>query len=148
MIPTKFRTKIPQSLSYPIGAELLTEALRDVPQLDQLTVAFFHYLRSNKTSNTLPVIEGLYQNFDVTLGTPKSFIARGMCDETWELTVRPVPREQKSVVKRLLLEEGLPKLAEWLSAERTPAWLHGAKNFTILVSLETQKLSYSEDGTL
>lgn len=111
------------------------------------TKTFFQYSRLNQKFNTFPVIEGRNQSFDVTLGTPKPFIARGMCDETWELTVRPVLREQKDVVKRLLLEEGLPKLAEWLSAERTPAWLHGGKNFTILFAPETQKLSYPEDGT-
>lgn len=146
MIPTKYRTKIPQSLSYPIGTELLTEALADVPQLEHLTVSFFHMIRAHKKLHPFPVIEVRYRNFNITLGTPEEFIARGMYDETWELTVRAVPREQKFVVKQLLLAEGLPKLAAWLQAKRSPAWLHGRKDFTIWFSADTQQLSYSEDG--
>ena len=128
-ISTKFKAKIPHSFSYPIGTELLTEALREVPQLEKLSVSFFFMPRTNKKSNTFSVLAGRYQNFDVTLGSPKEFIARGMYEEAWELMVHAVPRAQKSVVKQLLLEEGLQKLAEWLKAKRSPAWLHGGKNF-------------------
>jgi hypothetical protein len=40
VIPTRYRSKIANSLSYPLGSEVISAALVDVPQFSQLAVSF------------------------------------------------------------------------------------------------------------
>ena len=40
MIPTEFKQRLPKHLSYPIGAEALSEALADTPNVEAITLFF------------------------------------------------------------------------------------------------------------
>ena len=40
MIPTQYKAKLPRHLSYPIGAESLSEALAGAPHVESLSVTF------------------------------------------------------------------------------------------------------------
>ena len=40
MIPTRYKSKLPGDLSYPLGAQAVSEALAGVPQFDALTLTF------------------------------------------------------------------------------------------------------------
>jgi|SRR5882724_7138414 len=148
MIPTKYKTKISKDHSFPVGAELLTSTLLSVPQLEKLKVSFCPMPIPNLKNNAQSILAAQYRNFQISLSSSNQFIAEGWYDETWELTVYAVPREQKYVIKHLLVDEGLQKLSSWLTTERSPAWRHGRKDFTILFSKATHTLSYSEDSTL
>jgi hypothetical protein len=48
VIPTQYKTKLPHTLSYPLGAEALSAAFTDVPQFSDMTVRFWFY--SKKTA--------------------------------------------------------------------------------------------------
>lgn len=42
-IPTRYKAKIPRTLSYPIGAKAISDALLGVPQFNELNVEFFYH---------------------------------------------------------------------------------------------------------
>ena len=50
LIPTTFKEKLPRTLAYPVGAQILTDALAETPQLEELTLWFSrgdHYTTEN-----------------------------------------------------------------------------------------------------
>src|SRR5436190_6060711 len=62
-IPTENKGKIPHTLSYPVGAELISTALQDVPQIKTLSISFFHYNRAKPPAAKVtlhPVLEAHY----------------------------------------------------------------------------------------
>jgi hypothetical protein len=150
IIPTRFKSKLPQRLSFPIGAETLSEALSSVPQFKKLTVTFFYYAKANdfpKESVKFSVIEVKFRNLKPDQNSSKDFIEQGFYEETWEITVKPVPRELKFKIKQHLVAEGLPKIKDWLSMERPESWLEGRKNLEVIYHKTGDLLSYKESGT-
>lgn len=148
MIPTKFKSKIPQTHSYPVGAELLSEALSSVPQLEALTLRFYGLWASKVKSNLQPVLNVNHINIRETQYSSKNLVAQGFYSETWEIIVYPVIREQKAEIKRLLLAEGLPKVKEWLLEKRNPAWLEGRKTLSVSFDSGSRSLKYDEEGKM
>ncbi len=148
MIPTTFKSKIPQTHSYPLGAELFTEALSSVPQLELLGLSFRGVWALKDKGKLHPVLEVNHMNFRETQYSSKGLAAQGFYDESWEIIVYPIFREQREEVKRLLLAEGLPKVKEWLSTERSPAWLEGRKSLFVSFDEGSQSLSYKEEGNM
>lgn len=151
MIPTSYKAKLPKFLSYPIGAELLTEGLSSVPQLDKLTVSFSAIpglLKKDLLFRSRPyrVVEVSYKHLRPTLSSPnpKSIFATGYYDETWGIWVSAVPSELKSKARQLLLEEGLPKVVSWLSVERTPLWMVERQYFEVLFDETNLLLQYTD----
>ena len=150
IIPTKYKSTLPQRLSFPIGAEILSEALLSVPQFEKLTVTFFYYSKANdfpKESVEFSVVEIRFRNLKPNQNSPKQFIDEGFYDETWEITVKPIPRELKSKIKQHLIAQGLPKIKEWLSVKRPASWLEGRKSLEVLYHKIDDVLKYKENGT-
>lgn len=115
--PTEHKSKIPHSLSFPIGAERISEALQDVPQSKALSISLFHYGRAHRPNEPVslyPVLEAQYSYSRPNLSSSNAMIESGWFRPKWRLTVRPVPREKKNAVKQLLLVEGLPRVRSWL----------------------------------
>jgi hypothetical protein len=130
VIPTKYKGKLPHTHSYPIGAEALSLALADVPQLAQLGLSF-HYASQNRQKLTVDGLENVliaaYRHFDAGLWSSNASIERGLHEEIWELTVYAVRREERARVKELLMTEGLPRVTQWLSTPRSEVWRYGHK---------------------
>ncbi len=148
MIPTAFKSKIPQTHSYPVGAELFTEALSSVPQLELLKLSFRGVWALKGKSKLYLVLEVNHINIRENQYSSKSLVAQGFYDDTWEIIVYPVLREQKAEVKRLLTVEGLPKVESWLSAKRSPAWLEGRKTLSVFFDEGSHTLRYKEEGNM
>jgi hypothetical protein len=81
IIPTAIRSKIPHTLSYPVGAKIISEALVGVPQFSDLTVEFWFWnqlarnddsLQSNPGSvfRAAPVLLGVEEYGSATLLPP------------------------------------------------------------------------------
>jgi len=115
VIPTFSKTRISQSLSYPIGAELITQALAAVPQLSALRLRFFnsrfdhafrrgHYefLRVEYLNDARPVHEW-----------PLYLWSRPQ-QSKWEVLVQPVPRRVRHAVRLFIVDSAFPQVAEWL----------------------------------
>lgn len=148
MIPTSHKSKIPQTHSYPLGAELLTKALSSVPQLELLRLSFRGVWALKEGSKLHLILAVNHMNFRESQYSSKSFAGQGFYNESWEIIVYPVLREQKAEVKRLLVGEGVPKIKEWLSAKRSPTWLEGRKTLSVFFDESSQSLTYKEEGNM
>ncbi len=147
LIPTDHRFKLPKTMSYPIGAEFVSELLANVPQRDLLNLTFvFHsgFRKAHEQDYPFKIFEAEFTKSDMHLTASNYFIEKGQYEEKWELTVYPVPRQMKSVAQRLLVENGLPRIAKWLATERTPLWKTGRKSIAILFDQAEESISFQE----
>lgn len=124
---TMFRAKLPQTLSHPVGLELIRSLLAHVPQVDSLRVTFssghwqatkFRRALRERKPHALLTVSYRPAEKPGFIGS-KSAAERGAYDEAWELAVHPTSRELRALARRLLISEGLPAVASWL--ERTHA---------------------------
>lgn len=152
-IPTKYRSKLSKDLSYPLGAEIISEAFAGVPQFESLSLSFSPYgsIFSSGVEKTRRHIEP-YKIFEVEmhhhlkgLTSPNRFIEEGFYDENWEIHVYPVPAELKSAAKRLLLDKGLPQAKQWCEKPRTETWKTGRKCFQVLFDEKECEILIEQD---
>jgi hypothetical protein len=150
MIPTRSRWRISRDLAFPLGAKQISEALEGVPQYASLSIWFScHYnlttaARIREILNSgapLGVLEARYRHVRPGRSASRELIEMGWYEETWRLSVHPVPRERKFVTRTLLLTTGLPKIRAWLETPRPETWRDGNHYCCLLVS-------FAEEGTL
>jgi len=85
--PTRLKCKISSKLSYPLGAELISSELSDVPQAQGLEISFFSkYERMETRGEPYEILSVSYHPWETY-------------DSGWRIEVRPVPRELKHLVK-------------------------------------------------
>jgi hypothetical protein len=115
LIPTQYKTKLPHTVSYPLGAEALSVAFADVPQFSDMTVRFWFYSQKNCTrSKTYKVLQISYSRSAMALTTGDTALRNGWLEKKWQIVVEPVPRERKHFIKGLLEREALPLARTWL----------------------------------
>jgi hypothetical protein len=112
VIPTRRKSKIPKTLSYPIGAKAITAALAGVPQEELLGIEFWFWKFSlwNRRGHQY---EAGSQHRVITVsysGQSRYF------DPRWTIEVEAVPRSLKHEIQGKILDEVLPKVKEWLTA--------------------------------
>jgi len=154
MIPTKYKSKLPQTLSYPIGAEIVSASLKGVPQESALILGFYDkpvifasdFAKLRESNSPYPIFNASYRHIQPGLTASNQFIAEGWYEETWELSVYPVPRQLKSLARQALVSVGLPQVRKWLSAERTATWRHGRKHFEIFFFEMDGRIIVRESG--
>lgn len=131
MIPTTYKAKLPKLLSYPIGAEAISEGLADAPHMEEFTLTFYDtpewkvsdFQRTLRESLPYPILVAEYKPPSRPGYSGAQFmIEKGWYDKHWSLRVYPVRCELKHTVQQLLLEHGLPALAEWLRSARKSGW--------------------------
>lgn len=147
VIPTRYKARLFGNLSYPVGAEILSEGLQEVPQITGLRVTFTlpPLLDPTETNSPYRILSAEYCFQPVELSSSKKFIEDGWYDEDWGLTVFAVRRQVKSLVKNLLVQDGLPRVKKWLMAERTPVWKYGRKTCCILFDEKNESIVVQED---
>lgn len=114
IIPTRYRTKIPQTLSYPIGAMSISEALLGAPQFNELILEFrFLGLPVRSSDRTTP-----YQILRAQYSGPGRYDSAHQIDGKgqWTIIVEPVPRTLRHMVQEKVLKESLPSMKAWLIA--------------------------------
>jgi hypothetical protein len=101
-IPTRYKkTKLSKELSYPIGAELLSEHLSDVPQFSELSICFSDIVSAWKSKFQRILVQGAdYEILRLSLWDP------------FMIYIYPVKRELKRAATEALVSVGLPKLRE------------------------------------
>jgi len=104
LFPTKGRkSKISRKLSYPIGAQLISSELSDVPQAQELSVSFrAKYERMAERGEPYEIVTVSYQG-------------NAGFDEGWHIKVRPVPRALKHQIQEALVTDFLPSIRQWLN---------------------------------
>jgi hypothetical protein len=115
LIPTGFKSKLPHTLSFPIGAEAISLALKDVPQFRKFTLDFWFYsqIRPN-VDRTYLVFEIAYRRVAKSIFIRRDDLESGRFDTTWSIKVRPVSRVRRHLIQTKLEEESLPLAKKWL----------------------------------
>jgi hypothetical protein len=115
VIPTASKAKISHDLSYPIGAEAISKALKDLPQFSSIRLQFYYwsdcflrrgkyeYLRVEYLNNVSPLDEH-----------PVSRLFQRPPQYQWEIVIQPVPRIHRHQVKTYIAGSVLTEVREWL----------------------------------
>jgi hypothetical protein len=138
LIPSGYKSKIPSTLSWPLGAEEISAALASVPQYGDLTLNF-RYVGSDRGAVQSPwwmtVIQIDYAKHSIGFSASKSMIDRGWHERHWNLRIVPVLRTDRKIVRdRLLLQ--LPHVADWLTKNHA---LKAIGRSSLLVVWDKQK---------
>lgn len=127
MKPPSKKPRLPSSLSYPLGWQAICDALAGAPDIEELSVSFFNgHWPASEFQRVLR--ENLPYRLLVAAYSPPprpNFVQKGEFDRTqgvrW-IHVFPVKRALRAAAGKLLLEEGLPKVAIWLRSSLNVGW--------------------------
>ncbi len=133
IIPTFSRAKIPRNLSYPVGAEAISEALISVAQFQELKLIFYLSkfaigVRSGRyglRSYEFLRVEYL-NNAKPGEGWPVSSLFPRPPQSRWEIVVQPAPRALRHQINQYILRSALPEVRRWLT-ERTQLSRQGSE---------------------
>ena len=114
IIPTRYKAKISHELSFPIGAEKISKALSDTPQIGELILHF-------NSDRWRQVAHKRYACIGVMRSSRRASIGEKHPDVTgvplfseWEIHVSPVPRVHRHRIQQCILDRGLPEIRKWL----------------------------------
>ncbi len=131
MIPTQHKSKLPKTLSWPMGAESISMGLLNAPHIDQLSLWFSDSpVWPASAFQTLLRESQPYEILVASYSPPSRpgycganfMVERGAFNAKWELRVYPVLRSVRAVAASLLKEQGLPALAQWLRSFGSVGW--------------------------
>ncbi len=139
LIPTRYKTKISKNLSFPFGAEILSNALKDVKNYDDLSVAFSDYPLHNK-SEYKKLIENKKQIpvLDISYWYDKYPFFGEYWDKDFRITIYAVPRDKNKTIREIILKTGIPIIIEWLSKKRPEVWYYKQQEITLLFDLKKE----------
>jgi hypothetical protein len=150
IVPTRYKAKLPGDLSFPLGAQAVSEALAGVPQFDTLTLAFSGPPRAFrdtlKAAKPYTVLWVSFTRMTISLSSPRSFIEEGLIGRKWEVDVYPVLRQHRHAVRTALLEHALPRARRWLADPRAASWQFGHRHVEFLFNPDDGSVSLKEFG--
>jgi hypothetical protein len=147
VIPTHFKSKLPHTLSWPIGAEAITTGLGDVPHAAECCLSFYfpsdgEFRRVLREFQPYRVFFIYYRPEDrPPLGRARDIDAVGGYDAKWQIDIAPVLRERRAEVGSLLREQGLPAIAGWLRSFRGNSWQGQFHRMDLIYSPAVRTLS-------
>lgn len=152
MLHPRWRQKLSERLSYPIGAELLSRELEKHPELPKLELRFSSSPILSESEfrrmleNRLPyvVLRVQFVRWDKRLSYGDDQWIQEYLRGKWTLDVFPVLRSLKSRVKEKLTSEALPQVAAWMTKPREPAWYYGRKEFDVVFQPEEVAVEFRE----
>jgi len=135
--------------SYPVGSQIVSEHLADIPQADDIELRFSndpadhrHGLVEVLTSRrSYPLLRARYY---VWTYSSTAVSRRNPIEPSWSLYVYPVLREIRATVSELLKDEALPALKQWFCAERNEVWYFDSQSLTVYLHPRELNLSYEE----
>ena len=129
------KSRISRTLSYPVTAKEISEALADVPQAGYLSIDFFHYQRMKDRGKPYAVLSVHY-------GLNSAF------ERDWFVRVSAVPRNLRHTVNGLLKEAAFPAMRDWLVQRRNLSSEHGGQSLTAIFSErdESLRLEHLQSG--
>jgi hypothetical protein len=153
MIPTIGKAKLSRQLSYPLGAEAISNALINAPHYTELTVQFHdaavypgsEFRRALADGRAYRVLRAIFQPAIKPgfIGS-NNMIAAGRFNEKWKLMVYPVIRSLRHVANQLLVHDGLRQVEAWLYDSQQPGWTLTPHNLEIVFHPQESSLSQVE----
>ena len=131
-IPTASKDKLPKIHAYPVGAQLVSESLSDIPQYENLRIWFSRY---PKSSLVMSVTYTIPEDTSHLLCSPRYLLPR------WDVWVYAVPRDLNASVKSHLKSTGLASVREWLAMERAETWLQSSHRISLNYNRELDVLT-------
>jgi hypothetical protein len=142
-IPTRLKSKLPHTLSYPVGAKLISEFLAGVPQYAGLALDFY-FDRKQLVFHGAAEYEVIRAGFASHVwGLEGSIWAR-----PWVITVSPVPRPLRHQVLARIEAEALPAIRAWLCANNHSAERDGGHSLHFTYDPLKDELKRHEDASL
>jgi len=142
MIPTAYKDRLPKNLTYALSVSPLTDALADVPQIENFTLSFHRSSAAGgaATSSTYPVIVCQYQYSPLGMSECNELAAEGFYGPKWALAVHAIPAEFGAIAREQLFTVGLPALKSWLFRKRSDLWYESSHEFALLFSPSTASI--------
>ncbi len=108
MIKTTYKEKLPKGYSYPVGAEIISAGLSDVPQYEELGIDFWikdefrasRYNQKIKESGDIIILKARYFSYSWGSG--------------WTIEINSVPSAFKKDASEKIVSQVLPALREKL----------------------------------
>ena len=133
LFPTKVKAKISSKLSYPLGAELISSELADVPQAQSLEISFHAKYEQIETRGKP------YPIFTVAYSGTQSYPVG------WSIDVRPVPRALKHRIKETFSCELFPSIRKWLGSHAALNSRHGFHALDVVLDEASKALLRLEE---
>jgi len=146
LIPTRFRSKIAHTHSYPIGAEAISTALAGVPQFELLELTFSTTWAFQAAATKYSLLHVKYQKRGSLFSASNTMVARGDLEAKWSIHVCPVPRSQRHAVQSKLLVSGLSTVRTWLNANTSMS--RGRNTLSLFYDEDTTTLTYEIEKNL
>jgi len=111
IIPTRYKSKIPHTHSYPLGAEMISRQLGVVPQREIIELWFSHSHRFHRT-----YYQPNHEVFGLTYsksGYSVFMSRRWHSGQRWKINVYAVPRILRHIIQQSLIAHALPMAREW-----------------------------------
>lgn len=121
-------------LSYPVGAEVISVALEDVPQYNQLLIVFTRGGWTEISTGSEQV-----SSFMRTFAASLNFYSGSAY-----LHVYAVKSEYRQLVRKAIIDYGLPAIKVWLSLPRPQTWYEGLRVLTVGIALNTEEICFVE----
>jgi len=127
------KSKLSAEFSYPVGLELLTAHLKDVPQFSRIDLYFSgptypstEFRKTVLADEEYPILSVRHSSASIR---PPSYAG-------WSMWIYPVRRELKKIAKEALNSFGLPILEKWLTNHNVQNPIGGVRCVIVFVPLE------------
>jgi hypothetical protein len=118
IIPTRFKAKISQELSFPAGAEKISIALAHTSQFQSLVLHF-------KSDRWRHVRFRRYACIAIAHSSRRADMSDQFLDSSgiplfseWQLDVFPVPRIYRHRIQQYIFAQALPEISVWLAQRK------------------------------
>lgn len=116
LIPTLSKSKIPQSLSYSIGAERISQALASAAQINDLKLHFYFNTDLSLRRGHYEFLRVEYLNgVSPAEDWPVKALYSRPAQYRWEIVVQPVHRVFRNKANRYSADFALPQISRWLA---------------------------------
>lgn len=145
LIPTRYKENLPKDISYPIGAELISQILFGIPQYNDINLSFFFWggaeYQRILEADILYFFEASYSKSDKSVSNTKKREETEWVKPKWEIYVSPVPSKIWRAVKEVCINEGLPMVKEWFIQDRPDNWYYGRKKIKLSYKVSEKVLN-------
>jgi hypothetical protein len=137
IITTAVKNKIQKGLSYPLGAELISNELKGIPQFNEIELCFYgrdgntigHYVPDESLTKLIGISKG-----DFTLNRFKEIMIVRWWDDYWSIAIFGINSKNRNASKLGLVRYALSEMKSWLMKKREPSWYEGKRRLYIALT--------------